>query len=441
MSIKDMTPSKEAILKLALRHKLQKDNKKPEDKLVIQNNIEYGEYEKYCQFENYAKHKLLQSKKKFIENLNVAYPFFISHDNVGSATTTIGNKQYINFSSYNYLNLNGDPRVSEAAKNAIDQYGTSCSASRLVAGERPIHGALESAIAAFYETEDAVAFVSGHATNISTIRCLFDSKDLILHDQFIHDSILQGIHLSGAARISFPHNDWETLENILDKNRHNFERVLIVIEGLYSMDGDFPDLPKFIELKKKYKTFLMIDEAHSLGALGKNGRGIGEQFGIDFKDVDIWMGTLSKTLAGCGGYIAGSHALIEQLKYGAPGFVYSVGISPVLAAASLRALEIMQTETHRVSQLQARGYQFLQAAREAGLNVGLSKGYNVIPIIYGNSKKAIQKSSALLALGVNVQPIIYPAVSDNHARLRFFISCAHTEEQITFAVNKLLEIE
>lgn len=434
-----MSISKEDILKLAVHHKLQKANKKIENKVSIQNNMEYIDYEKYSQFENYAKYKLLNSKKKFIEKLDVIYPFFISHSQIGSATTMIQNQQYINFSSYNYLNLNGDTRVSEAAKNAIGQFGTSCSASRLVAGERPIHSALESAIAKLYEADDALVFVSGHATNISTIGYLFNSKDLILHDQIIHDSVIQGIHLSRATRISFPHNNWEALQDILDKNRHNFERVLIVIEGMYSMDGDFPNLPKFIELKKKYKTFLMVDEAHSLGSLGKNGRGIGEHFNVDFKDVDIWMGTLSKTLAGCGGYIAGSHALIEQLKYGAPGFVYSVGISPPLAAASLKALEIMQAEPSRVSQLQTRGNQFLQEARGAGLNVGLSQGYNIIPVICGSSKKAIQQSNDLFKKGINVQPIIYPAVPDNQARLRFFISSAHTEEQIHFTIKKLTE--
>jgi len=432
--------SKEEILQLALQNKIQKDNKKTDTKVFLHNPTEYDDYEKYCQFENYAKYKLLNSKKKFIENLNVVYPFFISHDEIGSATTVIQNKQYINFSSYNYLNLNGDARVSLAAKNAIDQCGTSCAASRVVAGERPVHRALESAIANLYKVDDAVVFVSGHATNISTISYLFNSKDLILHDQFIHDSILQGIFLSGASRLSFPHNNWEALQEILDKNRHNFERVLIVIEGMYSMDGDFPDLPKFIELKKRYQTFLMIDEAHSLGALGKNGCGIGEHFNINFNDVDIWMGTLSKTLAGCGGYIAGSNALIEQLKYGASGFVYSVGISPPLAAASLKALEIMLLEPYRVSQLQTRGNQFLETARNAGFNVGLCQGYSIIPIICSNSKKAIQQSDSLLKQGINVQPIIYPAVSDNRARLRFFISSAHTEEQIHFTIKKLLEV-
>ena len=218
-----------------------------------------------------------------------------------------------------------------------------------------------------------------------------------------------------------------------------FERVLIIIEGLYSMDGDYPNVPEFIVIKQHYKAFLMIDEAHSIGILGASGRGIGQLFAIDGKDVDIWMGTLSKTLVGCGGYIAGSHALIDHLKFAAPGFLYSVGMAPPLAAAALKALEIMLAEPERVSLLNKRALHFLTAAKAAGFNTGHSVGLGIVPIIYGASRKAIQIANNLHKKNINVQPIIYPAIPDNQARLRFFLNSSHTPEQIVYTIEALLE--
>ena len=216
--------------------------------------------------------------------------------------------------------------VSAAAKAAIDRYGTSVSASRLASGEKVIHGELESAIARFIGTEAAVTFVGGHATNESVIGHLVGPGDLVLQDALAHNSIVQGAILSGARRRPFTHNDWQAADRLLEQFRHEYRRVLLVIEGVYSMDGDFPDLPRFIEVKKRHKALLMIDEAHSIGVLGHHGRGIGEHFDVNRSDVDIWMGTMSKALGSCGGYIAGSRALVEFLKYTAPGFVFSVGL-------------------------------------------------------------------------------------------------------------------
>ena len=260
--------------------------------------------------------------------IGIDNPFFKIHEATAGATTRINGQEYINYASYNYLGFSGHPEVNAAAKNAIDCYGTSVSASRLVSGERPIHRQLEQALAQVYDVEEAIVFVSGHATNVTAIGHLFGARDLILHDELIHNSVLQGISLSGARRVSFDHNDFAALDTMLGELRSHFERVLIVLEGIYSMDGDYPELPRFVEIKHKHKVFLMVDEAHSLGVMGKTGSGIREHFGIQGKDVDIWMGTLSKTLAGCGGYIAGETALVEHLKFLAPGFLYSVGMSP-----------------------------------------------------------------------------------------------------------------
>jgi 8-amino-7-oxononanoate synthase len=369
------------------------------------------------------------------DRLGLKNPFFIAHEGVAGAVTHIGGREYINFSSYNYLGLAGHPAVNKAAREAIDRYGTSASASRLVAGERPIQRELEEALAELYGVEDCVVFVSGHATNVSTIAILFGPKDLIVHDALIHNSVLEGARLSGAQRRSFPHNDLAALDALLTDIRGQFERMLIVVEGHYSMDGDVPDLPRLIEIKRRHQAFLMVDEAHALGVLGQTGRGSHEHHGIAGTDVDIWMGTLSKTLAGCGGYIAGTRVLVELLKYAAPGFVYSVGISPPLAAASLAALRLMQKEPERVVRLQENARQFLKLAREAGIDTGRSQGYAIVPAIVGGSLKATKLSNRLFECGINVQPIVYPAVEEKAARLRFFLSSTHSEAHLSAVID------
>ena len=389
----------------------------------------------FTRFDHHPGYEKIVIPQKAAGRLGVSNPFFRVHDAMAGATTRIEGREYINFSNYNYLGLAGHPDINTAAKNAIDRYSTSVSASRLVAGERPVQRALEEALALLYEVEECVVFVSGHATNVSTIGYLFGPKDLVVHDSLIHNSILEGIKLAGSARRSFPHNETESLNKILTEIRGDFERVLIVVEGLYSMDGDFPDLPSLIEIKYRYKAFLMVDEAHSLGVLGETGRGIREYFGVDGRDVDIWMGTLSKTLAGCGGFIAGRHALVEHLKYAAPGFVYSVGISPPLAAASLEALRIMLKEPERVQRLSEIARQFLREMKAIGIDTGYAQGMAVVPAIIGSSLKASRISNQLFAEGINVQPIIYPAVEEKSARLRFFLSSMHSDEHIAYTLE------
>jgi 8-amino-7-oxononanoate synthase len=385
---------------------------------------------------NYQKLRIVQEGAA---NLGIPNPYFRLHDGVSGRTTRIADREYLNFSGYNYLGLSGHPQVSAAAKRAIDRYGTSVSASRLVSGERPIHGELERAIADCYGVEDCVVFVSGHATNVSTIGCLFGPKDLIVHDALIHNSALQGIQLSGAKRMSFPHNDAAALESLLTEHRHKFECVLIVIEGLYSMDGDFPELPRFVDIKRRFRSFLMVDDAHSFGVMGPQGMGIRDHFGIDGSDIDIWMGTLSKALASCGGYIAGEKALVEHLKLAAPGFVYSVGMTPSATAAALAALQMLLAEPVRVATLRARGRLFLESAKAERIDTGRSEGYSIIPAVTGSSIRAGRLVQALFERGLNVSPILYPAVEEKAARLRFFVSCEHTESDILQAVAILGE--
>lgn len=393
--------------------------------------------EAFTRFDRFPAYQQMMVHKVAADRLELANPFFRQHEGIAESTTVIDGRERINFASYNYLGLCGHPTVSGAAKDAIDRYGTSVSASRLVSGERPIHRELERELAAVHGVEDAVVFVSGHATNVTTIGFLFGPKDLILHDSLIHNSVIQGIQLSGTHRLSFPHNDWQALNELLSKNRMDFERVLIVIEGLYSMDGDYPELNRFIEVMQRHKALLMVDEAHSTGVLGAHGLGIGEHFGVDGRDVDIWMGTLSKTLASCGGYIAGPKALVEHLKFAAPGFMYSVRIAPPLAAAALAALRLMKAEIWRVERLHERGRLFLDLAREKQIDTGLSAGYSVIPVLTRSSIKAVRLSNALFDRGINVQPIVYPAVEERMSRLRFFICSGHTEDQIRTSIDVL----
>jgi 8-amino-7-oxononanoate synthase len=383
--------------------------------------------------------KELQTQSTFAKMIGLENPFFRTHERRAGAETLIGNRVLSNFSSYDYLGLNGHPEVQDAARSAIGRYGTSASASRLVAGERPIHRELERALADIYRAEDCVVMVSGHATNVGVIGQLVGPKDLIVHDEYIHNSIVVGAQLSGAQRRSFPHNDLDALEKLLIANRRQYHRVLIVAEGLYSMDGDGPDLARLVDLKKRFGAWLMMDEAHSLGVLGKTGLGIWEQAGIDPTEVDIWMGTLSKTLSGAGGYIAGSAALVEYIKTSVGAFVFSVGLSPPVAAASRKALEIMLREPERVERLHRNGKLFLEVAKAHGLDTGTAAGTAITPVILGESLKAAMLSSRLSERGFNVMPILHPAVPERLARLRFFITSEHTPEQIREAVRVTAE--
>ncbi|MGO9951223.1 MAG: aminotransferase class I/II-fold pyridoxal phosphate-dependent enzyme [Dissulfurispiraceae bacterium] len=428
------TQIRDRLIQQALERRLRNVAGKNEDALIDRSDT--GEIpEALYRFNMHPGYQQIRILHEGAARLGLDSPYFKMHEGVAGAHTRINGKDVLNFSSYNYLGFSGHPRVNEAAKAAIDRYGTSVSASRLVSGERPLHRELEQAIAGVYGTDDAIVFVSGHATNVTTIGCLFGPRDLVLHDELIHNSIVQGVQLSGARRLSFPHNDWRTLDALLSQQRRQFERVLIVLEGIYSMEGDFPDLPRFIEIKNRHSVFLMIDEAHSFGVMGERGFGIREHFGINGDEIDIWMGTLSKALAGCGGYIAGEIALIEHLKFLAPGFLYSVGMSPPVAAASLAALQCLKAEPERVRMLQARGKFFLKQAASSGIDTGNSVGLAVIPAIVGSSIKATRLSAVLFEQGINVQPIIYPAVPEKTARLRFFISCEHTEAEIHDAVR------
>ncbi len=394
-----------------------------------------------CDFALFPEFRELERYERMLRAVAGSNPYFRVDQggSVAGGVTREAGRDVVNFGVYDYIGMAHAPAVAAAAKAAIDHYGTSAGASRLVSGEKQVHRDLEHALAEFLGVAAAIVFVSGHATNVTTIGHLMGPEDLIVHDAFAHNSIIQGAQLSGATRRAFAHNDWRSLDALLSEVRSRHRRVLIAVEGVYSMDGDFPDLPRFIEVKRRHKAMMLVDEAHSLGTMGPTGRGIGEHWGVDRADVDLWMGTLSKSLASCGGYIAGSAEIVKYLAYTAPGFVYSVGLAPSNAAAALAALTLLAAEPGRVTRLGELAALFRARARERGLNTGTSAGTPVVPVIVGNSVKTLRLASGLLGRGINAQPILPPAVPELSSRLRFFVTTEHSEAQIRDTVGSVAD--
>ena len=389
-----------------------------------------NEPERKSVVDDFAGYRALRRR---IEDLNASgqdIPFFAPRDGVSHSVIRREGASLISFSGYNYLGLNGHPAVTAAAKNAIDKYGTSASASRIVAGQIELHGELEQKLAKFLGTDDALIFISGYLTNVSVISHLLARPDAVIYDSGAHNSIITGARLSGAKTFTYENGNWDELNALLERERGNFRRGLIVAEGVYSMDGQILDLAKLAEIKKKHDMLLMVDEAHSFGIVGKTGRGVCEAAGLPVDSIDVYMGTLSKTLASSGGYIAGDSGLIEYMRYLCPGLIFSVGLSPADTAAAMAALDILEREPHRPKRLRERARFFRQVARENGLNVGGDEESPVASLVVGDDKMAMLLSRNLLEQGIEVQPIVRPAVSATTARLRFFLTANHTEEQI-----------
>ena len=393
--------------------------------------------ESYYVLEKMPEFLRLQSIQQDIVETGIRNPFFSVHEGKIRDTTKIDGRELISYASYNYLGLSGMEEVSVCAKDAIDEFGTSVSASRIVSGEKTIHRTLEAELAEFIGAEDVMTFTGGHACNQTVIGHLVGPGDLIIHDSFAHNSIVQGAELSGARRRPFEHNNWRELNQTLKKIRGDYRRVLIAIEGLYSMDGDYPDLQRFVNLKNKHKAWLYVDEAHSIGTLGATGRGIAELADVDRKDVELWMGTLSKTLGSCGGFVGGKKPLIDYLRYTTPGYVFAAGLTPGDAGAALGALRVLKQQPELVTKLQSNAKLFLKLAREAGIDTGMAQGTAIVPIMTGHSVRALRLSEALFHDGINAQPILYPAVPEKETRVRIFMTALHTEDQIRDSVGKI----
>jgi 8-amino-7-oxononanoate synthase len=382
----------------------------------------------------------LEERLAGLEAAGLENPFLRANEEVRGRTARVGGREVVSFTSFDYLGLAGHPDVTKAAKEAIDRFGCSASASRMVGGNNTILDELDRELARFIGTERAVVFPCGYGTNASVFNHLFGAGDLILYDELAHNSIMQGAGASKAGKRSFRHNDHVQLDGLLRDLRSQYKRVVVAIEGVYSMDGDYPDLPKFIEVKKRHGALLYVDEAHSLGTMGPEGRGICDFFGVDPAEGDLWMGTISKALGAGGGYLAGGERLIRYLGYTTPAFVFSTACSPPNAAAALEGLRVIQREPWRVTRLRERSELFLKLAADCDLDTGESGDTPVIPVIVGSSSRAILVSQMLMERGINARPILYPAVRESAARVRFFITSEHSEEQIVQAVEAVADV-
>jgi 8-amino-7-oxononanoate synthase len=391
-------------------------------------------------FSSLPEYKSISYHQSLGKMLGIENPFFRSTEGPQGRHTLIDGKPVLNFAWCDYLGLSQHPELIAAAKGAIDGYGTSVSASRMVSGDTPLHRELEQEVAATIGVDGALAFVSGHAANVSTIGTIMTPDDLIIHDEFVHNSAVVGMRLSGAKTMTFKHNKLDILEQVLREERAKYKNCLVVIEGLYSTEGDIPDLARVVELKERYGAWLMVDDAHGCGVLGKTGAGLAEHAGVPGDKVDIWMGTLSKAYASCGGYIAGNRELIDALRYSAPGFVFSVGLPPSMTASALAALRVIKREPERVARLHANGALFLREAKARGLNTGRSIGIGMLPVIVGGTARAAKAVSQVLERGINASLIMSPGVPVNAARLRFFLTSEFTSDEIIRALDVTQEV-
>ena len=412
----------------------------------LRHGISYGEdsrqmmeHTPITKFEDSPEYQEFKKREDALIANKEENPYFICHESPLLDTSLVNGREVLNFGSYNYVGMSGRAEVKAAAEAAIERYGTSASGSRLLAGEKAIHQQLEKAIAEWKHTESAIVCVGGHSTNVTFVGNFCGKNDLILYDSLAHNSVEQGCKLSEAMSKPFPHNNATALEKILKSQRKFFEKVLIVIEGAYSMDGDIADVPAFVTLKKQYGCFLMVDEAHSACVIGETGGGVDEYFGLAPDDIDIKMGTLSKGLGTCGGYLAGKRSIINYLKYSMPGFVFSVGLSPALAAGALEAIRQLKKKPNIVSDLHRNIHCFADEAKKRHLDLCLAGETAILPILVGKDEDAFRLSNELAHRGIIVPPAVYPAVPKNKSRLRFCVISEHRPEQIVFALDELLQ--
>jgi 8-amino-7-oxononanoate synthase len=388
----------------------------------------------FPEYKEYTTMQWYYDKQKYPQNL------FQPHTGGADAIVHLNDRPLINYSTYNYLGLSADPRVKQAAINAVDEFGVGTGSGRSITGEIDIHRQFEREVSEVLGVDDAVLSVGGYSTNAFTIGYLCRSQDLILYDELIHNSALIGCKITGARRFAFPHNDYEALEKLLETHRGQYERVFILVEGVYSMDGDIPDVPRLIEIKNRHKALLMVDEAHSMGVIGPRGLGVTDYFGIEGKQIDILFGSLSKSFGTCGGYVAGPQPLVTMLKYYAPGvLLYGASPTPANAAAALAALRIMRAEPERAQRLQRNAAYFIERARASGLDTYRSANSAVVPVMMRDSEVALWLSIRLFEEGVCTYPMLYPIVPRDRCRLRFFINTNHTAEQIDRTIALITE--
>ncbi len=352
----------------------------------------------------------------------------------GSTEVVIGGRTMLMLASYGYLGLLGHARINAAARAALEKYGSGTHGVRALAGTLELHLDLERTIAGFKHAEDAVTFSSGYVTNLAAISTLVGRHDMVFCDKYDHASIVDGCLLSGAELKRFRHNDMEHLETLL--RRHSDRPTkLVIVDAVFSMDGDIIDLPRTAELCQKYGAQLMMDEAHSVGVLGESGRGVEEHFGMH-DCVDVKMGTLSKTIPSVGGYIAGSRGLINLLKHAARGFIFSAAIPPAQVAAAKAAFEVILDEPDRILRVQRNAKQFIGGLNRAGFDTMQSETA-IVPVLCGTDEKAYKMVRLCQREGIFVLPVVSPAVPEGMARLRATVTAGHTTAQIDRALAVL----
>ena len=354
----------------------------------------------------------------------------------GGARVLVHGREMGMFASYSYLGLVGHPRINHAAQEAVERYGTGTHGVQFLAGTLELHDQLESTIAEFKGAEAAVTFSSGYVTNLTVVSTLLGRGDYVISDKLNHASIVDGCLMSGAKFLRFGHNDMQALETRLTQVPEGKSK-LVIANSVFSMDGDIIDFPKMVELCRQYGAYLMIDEAHSVGVLGKTGRGIEEHFDMP-GTIDIKMGTLSKTIPSVGGYVAGRADLINYLRHTSRAYIFSAALPPAQAAAAKAAFEVILDEPWRVDKLRKNAEQFINGLKERGFNT-LYTETAIVPVICGGDDAAYMMTREAQEHDVFVLPVVSPAVAPGLARLRATVTAAHESDDIEHAMDVIEE--
>lgn len=362
------------------------------------------------------------------------YPYFRPISSDQDTVVTINGKPVLMLGSNSYLGLTNHPRIKEGAIKATEKYGTGCAGSRFLNGTLDIHLELEERLAKLVGKEEAMVYATGFTVNSGVVPCLGGRQDYLLLDKLNHASIIEGSRLSMAKQFKYNHNDMESLERFLQKCEPD-KIKLIVADGVFSMEGDVVNLPDMVKLAKKYNASIMIDEAHSLGFFGENGAGVCEHFGLQ-DEVELQMGTFSKSLATIGGFIASNKDVINYLRHHSRTFIFSASITPAAAGAVLAALDVMKEETWRPKQLWANTHRMLDAFRSRGFEIG-NTTTPIIPLYVRDNIKTFILTQRLLDDGIFVNPVVSPAVPSEDTLIRISLMATHTFDQIDEAVEKI----
>lgn len=365
------------------------------------------------------------------------YPYFREIESDQDTVVMIGGKKVLMFGSNSYLGLTNHPRVKAAAKAAIDKYGTGCAGSRFLNGTLDIHIRLEERLAELVGKDAALCYSTGFQVNLGVVSLLAGRHDYLLLDELDHASIIEGSRLSFSKVLKFAHNDMEALEAKL-KLCDADSIKLIVVDGIFSMEGDIIKLPELVALAEKYKASVMVDDAHSIGVLGSNGSGTASHFGLTDK-VDLIMGTFSKSFASLGGFIAADKEVINFIKHNSRSLIFSASMTPASAAAVLECIDIMVSEPERIAHLWEITYYALRRFREAGFDTGKSET-PIIPLFIRDDIKALQLTQILLKEGIFVNPVVSPAVPKEDCLIRYSLMATHSIEQVDISIDKITKV-